>query len=218
VNNQNNINPMRKLIVLHTDQNAYAAEIVATALARSFTNAQVAKLNYDELGDLPDAAVLIEPNDRRRQLVDRMIGGRRKTLILGKPGPAVAERVGLAVRDDLGLPADGPGDAATVATPRRTRSGGHRRSRPSACSPFHIRPFTFDFADSGTTSASAASTTWAMVDWRSHHNGGRRSRVTTPARGTFHICRPPRNADGRHCGSPAGRPGGQPGWRIVGVL
>lgn len=142
---------MQKLVVLHTDQNAYAAEIVAAALVRSFTSAQVARFEYDELGEVPDAAVLIEPDDRRRRLVEGLLAGRRKSLILGTPGPAVAERLGLEVRHDLGFPAD-----LSRATPQALRHHDESPGRVqyvgdhplAACSPYRVRPFTrFDFAD-----------------------------------------------------------------------
>lgn len=142
---------MRRIAVLHTDQNAYAAEIVATALIRSFTSAQVVRIDYDELAQTPSAAVLIAPDDRRRALVRQLLEGGRKVLALGALGPAVAEALGLSPADAFDCPAD-----LSRATPDVRRHhdespgsirylAGHPLAR---LVPFDRRPLArFDFAD-----------------------------------------------------------------------
>lgn len=142
---------MRKLAVLHTDATAYAAEIVFTALVRSFTSAQIVRVNYDQLGSLPHAAVLIEPDDRRHALVRNLLGAGRKVLALGSLGPRVAEELGLALVDEPGYPAD-----LSLASPDPSRHHDESAGRvkyfdkhPLALlAPLRVRPLTrFDFAD-----------------------------------------------------------------------
>lgn len=142
---------MRKLAVLHTETTAYAAEVVATALIRSFTHSQVVRRNYDELAALPHAAVLIEPDDRRQPLVRKLLDAGRKVLALGSIGQGVAAELGLSLKEPFTCPAD-LSRATPAAARHHDESPGRIRyadEHPLArLSPLRVRPLTrFDFAD-----------------------------------------------------------------------
>lgn len=90
------------LLVLHHERDRYAAEIVATALRRSFTSAQVASATYDSAAEAapPQAGVLINPGSEAAGLLKALLTAGRKGLVLGRIPRAMGEALGIEVRDE----------------------------------------------------------------------------------------------------------------------
>ncbi len=106
------------IVVVYDEPHRQAAEIVATALGRSFTRAQVSRVLYADAlsapGDLPSAAALIAPPRAASPLVARMLTSGRKLLALGPIENDVAELLGLAIDS----PQTSEGEGSGVGGPR----------------------------------------------------------------------------------------------------
>ncbi|MEZ6072009.1 MAG: hypothetical protein R3C10_17535 [Pirellulales bacterium] len=100
------------IVVLHHPGDHWVAEVVYAALCRSFTVSQVQRCHYAAFApaspsEVPRAAVLIHPDDAQLDTLSRFLSAGRKALVFGRPGDAVADRMGLQVRGPSRLtPAD----------------------------------------------------------------------------------------------------------------
>ncbi len=84
-----------KILVLHRPADAQTAEVVEAALVRSFTRRQVQRGQYGRLSRAPRAAVLIEPGGEARPLLEEVLAGGGKALVLGHVAEPVADVLGL---------------------------------------------------------------------------------------------------------------------------
>lgn len=100
-----------KLTVVHDEHDAYAGEIVATALVRSFTAAQVKRTTYADAAEPTLASVLVNPREAGAQFLKAALAGGGKALVLGQISPVLADLLGLQI---LGDPL--PSKAAAEAT------------------------------------------------------------------------------------------------------
>lgn len=135
--------------VFYPGNDPYTGEIVATALIRSFSDAQVQKSTYADVGTPCQAAVFIEPGDEARDLLHTLLSQGGKALVLGRPSLAIAENLGIALADrqfDSGI-------FNVEIDPARHHDATAGQvvytDHPfAACSPYTSRPFgRFDFAD-----------------------------------------------------------------------
>ena len=140
-----------KIAVRWRARDQYAAEIVTTALVRSFTAAQIVTHGESASGDDCAAVVWINPTDDCSGELAETLGSGRKTVVFGRIGPRVAEVLGLEYRGSIDWPrgwADCQGTAASHhdESPVVVEYGD---THPLAAqSPLVRRPLCrFDFAD-----------------------------------------------------------------------
>jgi len=98
-----------KIRVFHPSAEQYAGQIVATALLRSFTAAQVVShADLVSFGDTSpgDAGVWINPPEEAADTLAQILTRGGKALVLGRLGPRVAESLKLELRGPLALPAE----------------------------------------------------------------------------------------------------------------
>ncbi|MHB8481838.1 MAG: polysaccharide deacetylase family protein [Nitrospiria bacterium] len=84
-----------KIVVLSHSEDFFAADIVTSALIRSFTYTQVRQADYQSLDYLPEAAVLICPRPSDVPLLKSLTSNGRKILLLGVLDSEIAQEVGL---------------------------------------------------------------------------------------------------------------------------
>ncbi|MEE9613601.1 MAG: hypothetical protein V3W31_01435 [Thermodesulfobacteriota bacterium] len=84
-----------KICVLHRKEDSYAGAIVASAMCRSFSSSQVERRLYGELPGLPEGAVLINPGERERKLLARLLASGRKVAVFGNIEGSVSRDLGL---------------------------------------------------------------------------------------------------------------------------
>ncbi len=83
------------IAVVHEPQDRAAGDLVAAALARSFSARQVVRLCPAELSDAPDGVVVIHPNRSFASQWDDLLRSGRKVILLGRLDEALAPRLGL---------------------------------------------------------------------------------------------------------------------------
>ena len=86
---------MMKILILYHPQDEYTANIVGAGMRRSFTASQIKQLYYDDINVLPEAAVLINPEAREENILNKLKQDRRKILVLGKLAHPIDEEIGL---------------------------------------------------------------------------------------------------------------------------
>ena len=93
------------ILVLHGERDLYSAEIVATALRRSFTTGQVRRANYADASaaEGPMAAVLLNPEATAAPLLASLLTGGGKALLLGRIPTAIGEMLGIEVLNEPAL-------------------------------------------------------------------------------------------------------------------
>jgi hypothetical protein len=84
-----------EIFVLHHPEDLYAAEIVTAAMIRSFTTSQVRQILFQQINNLPEGAVLINPKESERVLLNKLASEKRKILILGRIEKSIAQDLGL---------------------------------------------------------------------------------------------------------------------------
>ena len=84
-----------KIIVFSHSEDSFVADIVNSALIRSFSYSQVLQAEYHSLTRLPEAAVLINPRPSEVPMLKALSSNGRKILILGVLGSEIAQEVGL---------------------------------------------------------------------------------------------------------------------------
>jgi hypothetical protein len=91
------------MLVVYDERDRYAAEIVATALRRSFTSGQIRCITCDQLTDgplPPPAAVLINPPAEAAPLLAAVLATGGKALLLGRLPPVLGDLVGVNVLNE----------------------------------------------------------------------------------------------------------------------
>jgi len=91
-----------KILVVNYPEDSFGAEIVAAAMSRSFTTAQVGRADYQSISALPEAAVLLNPRPSDRLLLEKLGSEGRKVLVLGLLPEELAPEVGLVACPDNG--------------------------------------------------------------------------------------------------------------------
>jgi len=139
-----------KIDLFHAAADRFAGEIVAAALVRSFSTAQVNVVGQ-ATGAAAGAAVWINPPEDMCLDLRRLVSSGGKALVLGRIGPRVAATLGLEHLGQLAWPAawgrctphaETPYDVSTAAVRYVDR---HPLARQS---PLGVRPLCrFDFAD-----------------------------------------------------------------------
>jgi hypothetical protein len=140
-----------KIAVRSCDADRYAREIVTTALARSFTSAQIATQAESATGHDCAAVVWINPADDCADELAQTVRSGRKAVVFGRIGPRVADVLGLEHRGAIDWPRDWA-DCRAGAAPHHDESPAaiaYGDAHPlSAQSPLGRRPLCrFDFAD-----------------------------------------------------------------------
>lgn len=107
----------RRLAVLHGLGSEAAAEIVRAGLARSFSEAAVARRRYGSAAPAEAAAVAIEPGEAEAGELACFAGGGRKLLLLGALAPRVAARFGLPATTSPDVSAEEALAHARLGTP-----------------------------------------------------------------------------------------------------
>jgi hypothetical protein len=148
-----------KIVVSYAPVDRYAGEIVATALVRSFSIAQVTRVETTQAAPPSPAAansfVWINPPEETCADLARFMHSGGKAIVLGRIGPRIAETLGLTLRDDVPSRADFQADWAECpvdATRHHDASQGAIRyddtSELAAVSPIRTRELCrYDFAD-----------------------------------------------------------------------
>ncbi len=141
------------VIAVHCDddRDAYAGEIVATALVRSFSPAQVARVGSQEAHGVGNCEVWINPGEDAAAAIERLLGTGGKALVLGRIGARVADALGLCHVEGRNIRAawaDCPLDPARHHD-ESPASIHYDRSHPlGRLSPIPRRPLCrFDFAN-----------------------------------------------------------------------
>ncbi len=98
-----------KITVVSSPESRSAAVIVASALGRSFSRAQVAIAQDPPIDDISMALVLVHPRQDATWLTRALSGG-RKLLLFGRLNADLARALGLRLRQDWTWPAE-DGDA-----------------------------------------------------------------------------------------------------------
>lgn len=185
---------MQKIVVCHNPHDEYTAEIVATAMVRSFSAAQIARTSQSARHGVDGGAVLINPGDDRCALVGRLLSSGGKVLLSGRLGPRLAEQIGLDV--------DGRCAMREVMAAPRVNAAVHHNESPAAViyddrhelsrrSPLPVRPLCrFDFANEWNNFSfgriQAAGGPWSIavsaeaagaypIAWACEQRGGRAS-------------------------------------------
>jgi len=140
-----------RIQIAHSAVDRFAGELVATALMRSFTSAQVAWGAGAIIADGLETTVWINPPESACADLARTLASGGKAVVLGRLGPRVAATLGLELHGDLDLPSDW---ADCQRDARRHHDVSpvaihYDDSHPlAALSPLCARPLCrFDFAD-----------------------------------------------------------------------
>ena len=139
-----------KIDLFHAAADRYAGEIVAAALVRSFSTAQV-NVVHQATGAAAGAAVWINPPEDMCLDLRRLMSSGGKALVLGRIGPRVAAALGLEHVGQLAWPAAWGQCTPHAETPYDVSPAAVRyvdRHPLARQSPLGVRPLCrFDFAD-----------------------------------------------------------------------
>ena len=186
-----------KIGVLFAETDRYAGQIVGTALARSFTTAQVAMHGPSTAGNPPSALVWINPPDSSHLELAQTVSAGGKAVVFGHLGPRVAEFLGL----DLAAPSlcRTSGQSVPVDRARRydesaaaIRYGG---AHPLVAeSPFRRAPLPLRLRrgveQPGLRAHFAVGRCWSLAIGRRSRRGND-ARAARDARGAIGWCTPP---------------------------
>ena len=142
---------LSKMQVISRPQDAYQASIVAAAMVRSFSAAQVAQCQYADIGSDPGSAVLINPPDSSLPLLRKLLASQAKVLILGKLSLGLAETLLLQldpsadVRDCQGSPKVDSEKPFNLSPAAVYYTDDHPLGRASPINPRHL--CRYDFTD-----------------------------------------------------------------------
>ncbi len=163
-------------------------QIVAAALARSFTSAQVNAERSTSAADV-QCAVWVNPADSASEAIERLLTFGGKALVFGSVGPRVAAVLGLAFQGPIELPAEW---AACTA-----RQDSHHDASPAAVTYHHAHPLgrvsalrvrplvRFDFAEEwnnhGFGRISLSHDCWSLATAAEIGEATMLARLATPA-------------------------------------
>ncbi len=137
--------------ILYHAVDGYAAEIVQTAMQRSFTSAQIRCGSYQDLQSQPKAAVLINPQDSDRFLLERLLADGGKAVALGRIGPGIADKIqvvldtGRTLEERLGVAVPDSNTMFDVSPASIRYTKNHCLGKAAIIDPRHL--CRYDFTD-----------------------------------------------------------------------
>ncbi len=160
-----------KIVVLSSSNDSYARAIVTAAMQRSFTAAQIEDADYAQFSCKSRAVVLINPTDADLPLLTYILKFYGKALVLGRIERAVAERIGLTIREDVTPDQSWAHVVIDQAEPFNASSAGIRYVQKlplGKAAVVGVRPLVrYDFADEwnnlGYGSIPCDGSSWALA-------------------------------------------------------